>query len=125
MTFIKRLAILLNLVLIATGVFQWFKLNPAWGVFGTGVGFFNIFMIYIAWRSEILVGVAAVACLAGIGAGVFLGLDGIRHFAEDMREGQTLWDLFTAGHNLSYGLAYASGGLITLLFLVMTRKSKK
>ena len=125
MTFIKLLAILLNLVLICTGVFQWLKLNPVWGVFGTGVGALNLLILFIAWRSEILVGAAAVGCLAAIGAGAFLGLDGIGSFSKNMQESQSLWDMIAAGHDLSYGLAYAGGGLITLIFLIMTRKSKK
>lgn len=116
------LAVLLNLVLIATGVFQWVKLNPVWGGLAVAIGLANLLALWKGRRSEVLIGVAAFGCVAAIGAGVVRGVGGARRFAETARTSESFTELFSASYDLSYGLAYAGAGLLTMVTLVALRR---
>ena len=113
-------AIFLNIILVATGVFQYLKLELCWAGLGVGIGAMNLLVLYLKKTRGILAGLAAVGCVIAIAQGAILGTQAVRVFAEKgLPTGEAgMWDLIWSGHDFSYAFAYVGAGLATLAILV-------
>lgn len=117
-------AIFLNIILVATGVFQYLKLELCWAGLGVGIGAMNLLVLYLKKTRGILAGLAAIGCVIAIAQGAILGTQAVRVFAEKglpTREAG-MWDLIWSGHDFSYAFAYVGAGLATLAILVRAKR---
>jgi hypothetical protein len=116
-------AYLLNFILIATGLFQYLKLELCWAGMGVGIGLVNIVVLYFKRTRGILAAVAAVFSVIAIAQGALLGVSAAQTFSgrgvPDRNSG--MWDLIWSGHDFSYAIAYAGAGLVMLVILARER----
>ena len=113
-------ATFLNILLVATGVFQYLKLEYCWAGLGVGIGAMNLLALYFQKTRGVLAGLAAVGCVIAIAQGAILGTQAVRVFAEKgLPAGDAgMWDLIWSGHDFSYAFAYVGAGLAALGVLV-------
>ncbi len=116
-------AYLLNTILVATGVFQYLKLELCWAGLGVGIGVVNLLTLYLQYRTGMLVTAAALGCVVAIAQGAILGTQAVQVFADKgLPAGETgMWDLIFSGHDFSYAFAYIGAGLATLAIIVQER----
>jgi len=123
---LQLVAYLLNTVLIATGVFQYFKLEWCWAGLGVCIGAANLLVLYFRWTTGVIAALAAVGCLIAIAQGAILGYQAAKTFIDKgLPTGDTgMWDLIFSGHDFSYALVYVGAGLSMLVLLVQERNSE-
>ncbi len=112
-----RITYALNLLLIATGVFQYFKVEWRWALIGAGVGAFNLLAILFRRSAGLLAAIDAVANLAVLTQGVILGYQSVRAMFSGTNGQGGIWDLVSTSHDFSYAIVYIGAGLCTLLVL--------
>ena len=119
-------AYFLNALLVATGIFQYLKLDLCWAGLGVGIGAINLLVLYFHRTRSALSAVAAIGCLIAIAQGTILAIQAIAIFADKgMPTAETsMWDLIWSGHDFSYAFAYVGAGLSTLAILVRTMQGK-
>ncbi len=114
-----RITFALNLLLIATGVFQYLKLELHWALLGVGAGAFNVLTLWLRRRAGALVVLDAVANVAILVQGVVLGYQSVRAFIEGgaFAADRSIWDIVSSSHDFSYAIVYVGAGLCMLLVL--------
>lgn len=111
-----RITYALNLLLIATGVFQYFKVEWRWALIGVGVGALNAMALLLRRRAGLLAAIDAGANLAVLAQGVYLGYHAVRGLYSTAGQGG-FWQLVSTSHDFSYAIVYIGAGLCTLLIL--------
>ena len=111
-----RITYALNLLLIATGVFQYFKVEWRWALIGAGVGALNVLALLLRRSAGLFAAIDAAANLAVLAQGVYLGYHSFRDLYRATGQGG-LWQLVSNSHDFSYAIVYIGAGLCTLLVL--------
>ncbi len=113
-------AYFLSALLVATGLFQYLKLDLCWAGLGAGIGAMNLLVLYFHRTRGTLAAVAAIGCLIAIAQGTILAVQAIAVFADKgmPTTDASMWELIWSGHDFSYAFAYVGAGLSTLAILV-------
>lgn len=114
-----RITYALNLLLIATGVFQYFKVEWRWALIGAGAGALNVLALLLRRHAGLLAAIAAIAAVANLAVlaqGVYLGYHAVSDLYSTAGQGG-LWRLVSTSHDFSYAIVYIGAALCTLLLL--------
>ena len=123
---LQLVAYLLNGVLVATGVFQYLKLEWCWAGLGVGIGAVNLVVLYFRWTAGVIATAAAIGCLLAVAQGAILGYHAMQTFIDKgmptVGADTGMWDLIFSGHDFSYALVYVGAGLSMLVLLVQEKR---